>query len=646
MPPHLVLIKGAKRLARVGLAWVEAQGARRRCSYPAPGSGGGRILWRLRAPINPERDTLVDQAAALYAMRRFDLLGSGWTSVEARQARTEIPVQCWPADRARVEALLGLISDAQYRFIDWAVDFKSGYRWKTRVRGPASPYGHVPGVDIKTPWELARARHLLIQAQAFEVSQGPALAQDVRNQILDFAAANPPGWGVNWACAMDVAIRIATHLVAIDIIRAAGWTPDAPFEAVLADHALAHGRFIFGHLEGDSPHRGNHYLADLCGLIFAGIYLPRTAEIQEWLDFALPELDRELCRQFTADGANFEASTAYHRLSAELAVYTVALAAGATAYAFSVTALDRVLGAGRFAMGVTMPSGRAAQIGDNDSGRFVSPSFGGDSGRDGPVTRHLDFAALVASIAELFGQDWPTPAWTNSDRALIRGLMAGRVLQASLPPLTPPTVSASPNGAASRVVRLSLPIPDETYQMLAFADFGVFIWKSPRCFIALRCGPIGQAGNGGHAHNDQLAVEIEIDGVAWAQDPGTFVYTPDLAARDRYRSVMAHFAPRRDRDEPARMLLPFRLEDRARARMTAFDSTHMAGCHSGFGVPVLRRLERQATRLIIEDFWDGSRIDPATAVTEHNIKSPQDLARLWRLDEPYSPGYGELARAP
>lgn len=651
MPPHLVLIKAAKRLARIGLAWIESQGARRRCSYPAPGAGGGRIIWRLSTPIIPAPDTLAEQAVALYGQRRFDLLGSGWTSMAARHARTDIPAHCWPADRARVEALLELMGDVPYRFIDWAVDAKSGYRWKSRVRGPASPYGHVPGVDIKMPWELARARHLLLQAQAFArskepaLAQDPAIAQDIRAQILDFAATNPPGWGVNWACAMDVAIRIATHLVAVDIIRAAGWMPDAPFEAFLADHALAHGRFIFGHLEGNSPHRGNHYLADLCGLIFAGLYLPRTTETQQWLDFALPELDRELCRQFTADGANFEASTAYHRLSAELAVYTVALAAGAKAHDFSPTALERLLGAGRFAMGVTMPSGRAVQIGDNDSGRFISLSFGADVGPKGPVLRHLDFTALVAAIAELFGQDWPTPVWTDGDRSLIRKLMAGRVLAASLAPLAPPRLTAGPEGVASKVIRLSLPIPDESYQTLAFADFGVFIWKSSRCFIALRCGPIGQAGNGGHAHNDQLAVEIEIDGVAWAQDPGTYVYTPDLAARDRYRSVMAHFAPRRDRDEPARMLLPFRLEDRAQARMVAFGPGQMAGCHTGFGVPVLRRVERQANRLIIEDLWGGCDIGPATAVTEHDIGTPQDLARLWGLDVPFSPGYGESAHA-
>ena len=643
MPPHLVLIKGGKRLARIGVAALESHLARRRCSYPRPGEGGGRLVWRLSAPVIAATDPAVARAASLFAERRFDLLGSGWGPVLWERPGREIAAQCWPADQQRVQAILGLIDDPAYRFIDWAMDFKSGYRWNHRVRGPASPYGHKPGVDIKVPWELARCRHFLAQAQVFAQTGDDRIARDIRNQILDFAASNPPGWGVNWACAMDVAIRIATQLIAVDMLRQSGWSPDAPFERELADQALAHGRFIFGHLEGGSPHRGNHYLADLCGLVFAGLYLAPTDETRRWLDFALPELDREICRQFTPDGANFEASVAYHRLSAELAVYTVALASGAKAHAFSPVALERLLGAGRFAQAVTMPSGRAVQIGDNDSGRFIAPALGADLERGLPVIRHLDFAGLIAAIAQMFDREWDTPAWTDVDRAMIRSLLGGVSVSAplsSLPPLAPSVAAAVPVGMASTLTRVVLPIPEDEYQSFAFTDFGLYIWKSPRCFVAMRCGPIGQAGNGGHAHNDQLAVEIEIDGVPWAQDPGTHVYTPDLAERDRYRSVQAHFAPRSGMDEPARMLMPFRLEDRAEARMTAFGPTRMAGVHIGFGVPVMRRVERRAGELVVEDAWGGSEIGPMTQVVEYRPQSPADLAETWGLRVPYSPGYG------
>jgi hypothetical protein len=196
-------------------------------------------------------------------------------------------------------------------------------------------------------------------------------------------------------------------------------------------------------------------------------------------------------------------------------------------------------------------------------------------------------------------------------------------------------------GRASHVTRVIIRSDALTeMQPLAYGDFGLFIWRNGRAFVSVRCGPIGQNGNGGHAHNDQLAVEIEIDGVAWARDPGTFVYTPDLAARNAYRSALAHFVPRHGDAEPARMLAPFKLEDRARAHAVRFDNGEFLGVHHGFGVPVWRRVRLEPGQLVIEDCLGGACIGEGTPVVEHVPADPAALAALWRLELPFSPGYG------
>src|SRR5690606_39806355 len=58
-------------------------------------------------------------------------------------------------------------------------------------------------------------------------------------------------------------------------------------------------------------------------------------------------------------------------------------------------------------------------------------------------------------------------------------------------------------------------------------------------------------GNGGHAHNDQLSITLVVDAVPWIADPGSYLYTPFPEIRNRYRSVVAHFAPRPVHGEPA-----------------------------------------------------------------------------------------------
>jgi hypothetical protein len=43
---------------------------------------------------------------------------------------------------------------------------------------------------------------------------------------------------------------------------------------------------------------------------------------------------------------------------------------------------------------------------------------------------------------------------------------------------------------------------------------------------------------GGHAHNDQLSFELSLGGTRLVVDPGTYVYTPLPAERNRFRSTV------------------------------------------------------------------------------------------------------------
>jgi hypothetical protein len=85
---------------------------------------------------------------------------------------------------------------------------------------------------------------------------------------------------------------------------------------------------IVNHLEWNEKNRGNHYLSNIASLLFVAAYLPCTPETDAWLAFAVQELVNEVEYQFTPDGANFEASTSYHRLSTEMVIYATALLLG------------------------------------------------------------------------------------------------------------------------------------------------------------------------------------------------------------------------------------------------------------------------------------------------------------------------------
>lgn len=71
-------------------------------------------------------------------------------------------------------------------------------------------------------------------------------------------------------------------------------------------------------------------------------------------------------------------------------------------------------------------------------------------------------------------------------------------------------------------------------------DSGWWVARSPACTALLEFGGVGFHGLGGHAHNDDLSVCAWWEGRPVFTDPGSYLYTPDPAARNLFRSTRAH----------------------------------------------------------------------------------------------------------
>ncbi len=573
---------------------------RRRSTYaddPAPGVLGCRLPPLPLPLLEPRRAAILEQAA-LFVRRRFDLLGSGWVPVETPSGG-----------------------------IDWHVDFKNGTRWDPATWYRDIPYGHVLGADVKVPWELGRLQHLPILAFAHALDPQGGFDRAFQTQVSDFHAANPPRFGVQWRCTMDVAIRAANLALAWDLFAAAGAVFDAGFASAMTRMLLEHCRHIAANLEWYPEGRGNHYLADIAGLAVAAAALPSTSETAAWLDLAERELWAETALQFLPDGANFEASTAYHRLSAELVLFATAVLAG-LGRVVPDAHRARLAAMAAFSRGIVKPSGLIPQIGDNDSGRFFKLDH------DAP---DLDHRALTAAVDALLSgtMDDGLDAW------VVAGL-AGRTLPAPPPPPIPvPPPFADPGDRVPLLGRTVIEPGGSSLRdhltLRAWPDFGLYLWRSDRLYLAVRCGPIGQNGRGGHAHNDQLAIELSIDGEDWLRDPGSYLYTADPALRNRYRGVAAHAAPRFENREPGGLDLGlFWLGDEARARCLAFGPHGFAGDHIGFGAPLRRRVMIEDQRILITDSGLPGPGDTVVCRTADEVR-----ARLGG-DVAFSPGYGCL----
>lgn len=171
-------------------------------------------------------------------------------------------------------------------------------------------------------------------------------------------------------------------------------------------------------------------------------------------------------------------------------------------------------------------------------------------------------------------------------------------------------------------------------QWYAYPDFGLYLFRSCRLYLLVRCGSVGLNGLGAHAHNDQLAIELNVDGEDWITDPGTYLYTPLPDVRNRYRSVAAHYAPQIGDLEPGRLdLHMFSLGGAPEGHCLYFGKNGFLGVHHGFGIALYRKLEIADDRLIITDWADpGQVFDPCYSLLERNTIQPCKIF--------FSPGYG------
>jgi hypothetical protein len=255
-----------------------------------------------------------------------------------------------------------------YQPIDWHSDFKAGYRWDPQTFYKGIKYGRVKGVDIKVPWELSRFQHLNTLGQAYALTGDKKYREEFVSQVTDWIETNPIGFGVNWACTMEVAIRAANWLVAKEFFEEKA-LPTGFLEKFYMS-IYEHGRFIRNHLEYSYELNTSHYIADLAGLFFIAVYCPFFKESASWETFCVDELAKEIQKQVYEDGCDFEASTSYHRLVLEMFFYCELLGKRA-GVEFPQAFRDKVRKMFRFSLYCIKPNGKIPQIGDNDNGRYL-----------------------------------------------------------------------------------------------------------------------------------------------------------------------------------------------------------------------------------------------------------------------------------
>jgi hypothetical protein len=568
LPPRLVahrLVEAAAKKARRPWDFVHPALVTERALLRATGARSVDALWtsRRRSPF-----FLGDPRATAQAFRaRFP---SGADAVMTR------------ADRV-LRHEFDLLGSGSVQFngrLPWRTDFKSGREWP-RQYGRSIEYAELGRpTDVKVPWELSRCQHMAPLGQAFWLTGEEWYAREFVTEVTDWIADNPYAYSVNWACAMDVALRAISWIWAFHFLSDADACADTRFRFALLKSLFLHGEFVAANLErGDV--NGNHYLTDGVGLVFLGTLFHDTPAGRQWLQTGRAIVVDEMFEQVSVDGVDFEKSTAYHRLVLEafLTAYLLLDRAGQRPPDPAWERLQRMC---EFVEAYSRPDGLVPLVGDADDGRIQQ--LGSQ-----PINDHR---YLLSTAAAVFGRSDFKAA-------------SQRFHEESFWLLGPP-------GAARYDAVPETPLPVESR---AFPAGGFYVLRTPRDHVFVDCGEVGMHGRGGHGHNDILSFTLVLDGARLITDCGAYLYTASVEWRNRFRSTEFHNVVQVDGEELNRFVSRdhlWTLHDDARPSDVEWRfgarADYFAGSHRGYGRlpdPVMCRreivLDRSAHRVVVRD---------------------------------------------
>ena len=428
-------------------------------------------------------------AAERFLRHEFDLLGSG---------------RYVPRDPDRR-------SHGDYSPIDWYLDPVRQLRFRRGV--PHKQWNLLemrPGnADVKYPWELGRCQHWATLGQAYQLTGADRFAREIAQELDDFVEANPVGVGINWTCTMDVGLRAANWAIGLEMVRGCQALDEA-FWARAYAALFDHGVFTRNNLENTYEVTSNHFLSNLLGLLFLGAVFGDLPHGAEWHAFARASIEHEMTVQVLADGADYESSVPYHRLVAELFLGALRLT-DARGEPMPAPFRERVRDMVAYLAAVTRPDGLMPQAGDADDGRLhVFEGYGETTPQD---ARHLLGAAgAIFDVPEWRALGGEAGRW----EAAWWGVPATAAISGSLSPMPPSIVRLFPH-AGTAVAR-----------------------TTAGHYLLVTNGIVGTNGFGNHKHNDLLSFEYHHAGTPLVVDPGSYVYTSDADARNRFRGTAYH----------------------------------------------------------------------------------------------------------
>jgi hypothetical protein len=394
----------------------------------------------------------------------------------------------------------------------WNVDFISEAEWPL-ISFESRRCSRFDGSDVKVPFELSRLQFLPILGKAHVLTGDVRYREVAKDLLAHWIQSNPVRMGVNWTIAMEAALRAMSICFLLNLLFPIRCEEQA-WLATVTRSLVQHALYIEANIEFSHLSTSNHYLSDVVGLYCLSVFLDgkgMAARRRKYRQL----IEAEMAKQVYEDGGDYEASTGYQVLVAQLFTTALLLMRSDGSAPASPAFVERLRMMFRFLNTIASSFGELPQVGDCDDGR--TELLIGDLQQmiHLPISERnsLRVPHLLGLGQRLFGEG----AGPGDDAAWY-GLT-----DTSLIPKSESHIYPGPDYAI-RVLRKS----------------GIGVLQNGSAELLFFAIPNGILGKGSHTHNDKLSFVLRLGGREVVCDSGTGCYTRDIATRNRFRSTSAH----------------------------------------------------------------------------------------------------------
>lgn len=256
----------------------------------------------------------------------------------------------------------------------WDKEPYSGFVWSkqwSKVTNRVRPVD----TDLKIAWEIGRFKEQAKVALSCGSSQ---IQKKIANDLRDFYLNNPPHFGVQWACSMDVSIRsVNVYLLVFHLWDSVYLRGNVSFIKSFFETHYSH---VKRYNEWCSGYRNNHYLTNLLGLLVTSLalyQLTRNSKYANTILLSYRKMLAEIDFQFDNGKGHFEGSSGYHKYCCEvLLLFSIFLKEANIVSREEINEMiDVPLRSSLNVLNHLVKDGKLIIFGDNDSGSVIDLNF-------------------------------------------------------------------------------------------------------------------------------------------------------------------------------------------------------------------------------------------------------------------------------